>query len=180
MASEKSYATGVKYGLIAGITYVVLLFVQYKYTAVNPVSFALTKLATFIIIIALFVFAGLARRKELGGYADFRSVLQPLIITIIITEVMYGLFSYIYLNYIDPQFLDNFLNNITAWFEKKGLSQDQIDKQMEMYRNNTTKPTIRDVLFGIATWIVIDAVFGIIIAAVLRRKRPPFENSFNQ
>jgi hypothetical protein len=51
---------------------------------------------------------------------------------------------------------------------------------MEMYRNNTTKPTIRDVLFGIATWIVIDAVFGIIIAAVLRRKRPPFENSFNQ
>ena len=66
------------------------------------------------------------------------------------------------------------------WFEKKGLPQDQLDKQMEMYRNNTTKPTVRDALLGMAMWIVIDAVFGIIIAAAIRKKRPPFENSFNQ
>ena len=180
MSSEKYISTGVKYGLIAGLTYVVLLLLQYNYAANNPVTFILAKLVIYFIIIGVFVVAGVARKKQLGGFADFRSILQPLIITIIITEVMYGVFVYIYLNYIDPQFLDNFLNNIMIWFEKKGLPQDQLDKQMEMYRNNTTKPTVRDALLGMAMWIVIDAVFGIIIAAAIRKKRPPFENSFNQ
>lgn len=177
MSAEKSLSAGVKYGLIAGLVYVILLFVQFNYASGNPITFSLSKIGTYILILVIFLLAALARRKELGGYADFRSLLQTIIVVIIITEVCYGIFTYVYLTYVDPQFMDNFINRTMIWLEKNEVPQEQIDKQVEMMKSGAKTPTIGTTLLGIGMWIILDTIFGIIIAAITRKSKPVFENS---
>ena len=180
MASEKPLMAGVKYGLLAGLIYIVLLLLQYTFPSESPIAFAGIKLVIYLIIIGVFVFAAIARKKELGGYADFKTVFQTIFITIVITEVLYAAFNYIYLNYIDPQFLDTVTNNTITWLEKKGLPQEQLDKQIETMKERSVKPSLRNTFVGIGIWVIIDSIFGLIIAAIVKKNKPLFDGSTNQ
>jgi hypothetical protein len=180
MDTEKSLAAGIKYGIMGGLFYVVLLYIQFTFGASNPIVFAFYKFITYIIILAVFIFAGISRRKELGGFANFKTIFQTLLVTIVITELFYALFNYIYLNYIDPQFMDNFLSNTLNWMENNNVPQEQIDKQFKNYKENASNPTLKNTAVGIGLWIIIDSIIGLIIAGILKKEKPVFDNSFNQ
>src|SRR5829696_2541329 len=127
--------SGIKYGLIAGLIYIILLFVQFNLGADNPIKFMVYKIVTYLIILAVFFFAGMARRKELGGYGTFKEIFQTIFLTILITEIIYAIFSYIYVTMIDPQFMETFMQNTVTYMESKGVPQDQIDKQISDMKN---------------------------------------------
>lgn len=177
MSAPTASATGIKYGIIAGFLYVVLLILQYSFTADNPINFSATKFISYLLIIAVFVRCALAHRKNLGGYTDFRSLVHVLTITIIITELFYSVFNFIYLKFIDPQFIDNLINNFMLWFERKGIPEDQIDAQLGRMREKTGDPlSLKNNVLGLAQSIVFDGIIAFIIAAVLKKPKPPFEH----
>ncbi|HTB26658.1 MAG TPA: hypothetical protein VK711_14895, partial [Puia sp.] len=65
LSPSSKYSIPLRFGLITGLVYMVLLFFRYKYFASNPVQFGLSALVTYLVILMLYLFTGIARRKEL-------------------------------------------------------------------------------------------------------------------
>src|SRR5690606_24710071 len=105
---------GIKLGLLTGVVYVVLLLIRYLFLASDPRLFSGSIMLSYLIILACFAFAGIARRKALGGYAEIREIFGTIFIVILIAEVFYLVFNYIYLNYINPEFFQHYTNTVVG------------------------------------------------------------------
>ena len=175
MTPTSRYSTGLRFGLLTGLLYVVLLFLRYNFFSSNPFSLGLCAIITYLIILTMYLFTGIARRKELGGYADFKEIFTSIFIAILITEAVYIIFNLVYLKFIDPSFWENFKANTLIFMQKKGLTDEQIDQQMKNFKNvdEQTKPL--GLVKGYGFSVIIDSIFGLIFAAILRKTKPVFE-----
>jgi Protein of unknown function (DUF4199) len=164
--------TGFQYGLITGVLYAILLFLRYRYFGSNPVSFGIFAFVSYIMILVMFLFTAIARRKELGGYGDFREIFTSVFIAILIAELFYVVFNIVYLKYIDPAFWENFRTTSLQYLQKLNATQEQIDQQMKSFKNDgqQTKPV--GLVKGYGNGVIVDCVFGMIFTLILRRKKP--------
>ena len=118
MNPTSKYKVGIRYGWIAGLVYAVLLFCRFRFFASDATSYFSFTLASYILILFIFLFTGIARKKELGGYAHVREIFQSVFIAILITELMYVFFVLLYMKFIDPGFLNRFQDSALAEFQK--------------------------------------------------------------
>src|SRR5688572_7068483 len=123
MKEGSIYSTGLKFGAIGALAYCILLFLRYSFFADSPLQFAIVSAISYLIILVIYFFAGRARRSELGGHATFKEIFQTIFIAIVITEVVYAAFSFIYIKYIDPDFFNNFKNATLEFLERSGLNE---------------------------------------------------------
>jgi hypothetical protein len=56
-----------------------LIFVQNQFFYKNPVIFSAAKFVSYLIILIGLFIIGSSRRKELGGYASFKDIMQALL-----------------------------------------------------------------------------------------------------
>ena len=174
MSNESRMSPGAKFGLIGGLVYVVLLIILYSYPPFNPVTFAFYKFLVYLVVLFFLVLCAREQRNHQGGYATVRDLMRQMLIAIVTLELFYATFNYIYLNLIEPDFLDNLVNNTRLWLESKGIPEDQIEAQMEQIKVSRARPNLVNTISGIGVWIVIDSLFAFIIAAVIKREKPPF------
>jgi hypothetical protein len=177
MRPTSKYSTGIRYGLITGVVYAILLFLRYNFFTGSPLSFGLFIMVSYLIVLVLYLFAGIARKKELVGYADFKDIFRTIFITILITEAVYIIFNAIYLKYVDPSFFDNFKSVTRDYLEKHGANQDQIDQQLKKFEEAHKQMSPVELIKGFASWIVIDSIIGMIYAAILRKKKDIFQEN---
>ena len=175
MQSISKYSIGVRFGLLAGFLYIILLFLRYKYFAGSPVSFGLFAVVSFIIILLIYLFTGMARKKQLGGYGEMKEIFQSIFIAILITEIVYIIFNFIYLKYVDPAFWVNFKATNLSFLESKKVPEDQIEQQMKSFKDVDQATRPMGLIKGFGYSIIIDSIFGLIFAAMLRKKKPAFE-----
>ena len=127
------YNIGIRFGLLTGVIYVILLYVRYHFAASNPIFIGLFAILTYLVILMLFLFTGIARKKELGGSAEMKEIFQSIFIAILITELFYIFFNLIYFKFVDPAFWDNFKATSLAIMEKAGLTKEEIDEKDEEF-----------------------------------------------
>ncbi len=175
MQPTSKYSMGLRYGLITGLVYAVLLFLRYNFFAGSPISLGIFSMASYLIVLGLYLVAGISRKKELVGYADFKDIFRTIFIVILITEAVYVIFNAIYLKYVDPSFFDNFKSTTRNFLEKSGLTQDQIDERMKSFDDSNKQMSLPGLLKGFGSWVVIDSIIGMIYAAILRKKKDIFE-----
>lgn len=171
----KKFGQGLKFGIIAGVIYILLLLIRYLFFGGNPMIFTGTMFVSYLIILFFFFQAGLARRKEKGGYADIKDIFSNIFIAIVITEFCYGAFNYIYLNYIDPGFYTHFLESTLNYVRQMGGSEEAINQQIEkMQSERDQSKMFSNALLGFATWVIIDSIIGLIFALVLKKEKAKF------
>ena len=175
MQPTSKYSMGLRFGFITGLVYAILLFLRYNFFATSPLSFGIFALVSYLMVLVLYLFAGVSRKKELDGYADFKDIFRTIFIVIIITEAVYVIFNAIYLKYIDPSFFDNFKAVTRNFLEKSGLTQDQIDDKMKGFDDTNKNMEPMGQLKGFGTWVIIDSIIGMIYAAILRKKKDIFQ-----
>src|SRR5688500_14804777 len=169
MKQPSIYSTGVNFGLIGALAYCILLFLRYNFFAESPVMFGLFAGVSYIIILVIYFLAGRARKKELGGYATFKEIFQTIFLTIVITELVYTIFNFVYLKYIDPDFFNNFKNATLQFLEKSGLNDTQIDQQMEQFDKMDEQFKPIKLLQGLGIWIVVDSIIAMIFSAIMKK-----------
>ncbi|MDP4252189.1 MAG: DUF4199 domain-containing protein [Bacteroidota bacterium] len=177
MQPTSKYSTGLRFGLITGLVYAILLFLRYNFFAGSPISLGIFSMISYLVILVLYLFAGISRKKELVGYADFKDIFQTIFITIIITEIVYVVFNAIYLKYVDPSFFDNFKLVTRNFLEKSGLKQDQIDEKMKSFDDANNQLTPMGLIKGFGVWVIIDSIIGMIYASILRKKKDIFQET---
>jgi len=146
--------------------------VRYHFAASNPILIGVFAILSYLVILLLFLFTGIARKKELGGSGDMKEIFQSIFIAILITELFYILFNLVYFKFIDPAFWENFKATSLSIMEKAGLTKEEIDEKMKGFKDigQETKPL--GLIKGYGTAVVVDSVFGLIFAALLRKKKP--------
>ncbi|OQP56429.1 DUF4199 domain-containing protein [Niastella populi] len=171
---------GVLYGLINGgvsILFTVILYLGGAQTFVSPIAYL-----GMAIPIVICVIGGLQIRKQ-RGYLEFSEALKNTFLILVIGSLIGTIFHFILFNYIDVSFREA-LAQVTAeeaerLMRKFGAPEGQIEKTVEesLNKNNYTVGRLMlGFVFSCIGWFVV----ALIVSAIIKKKRPPFENSFNQ
>ena len=172
MPQTSRYNIGVRFGIITGVLYAVLLLIRYKFFASSPLSLGVFAIISYFVILLMFLFTGIARKKELGGQGEFRDIFTSIFIAILIAELFYVIFNMFYFKFVDPAFWENFKASTLSYLQKLHASDEQIEQQMKNFKDvgQQTKPL--GLIKGYGSGVIIDCVFGLIFALILRRKKP--------
>jgi hypothetical protein len=166
------YSIGLRFGLLTGLVYAVLLFFRYRFFASSPVSFGLFAIVSYLLILGMYLLTGIARKKELGGFGAMKEIFQSIFIAILIAEAAYVVFNFIYLKFVDPVFWENFKATSVSYYQHLKMTDEQIDQAMKGLKDADQQLKPVGLLKGFGFGVVMDSVFGLIIAAILRRKKP--------
>ena len=172
---------GVTYGLIAGLIMIVIslgLYLGGVKTFLSPIAFL-----SYVVIIVIAVLAGVRQKKLNGGYIEFSDALKVVFTTFAIGFLLQTLFMYILLNYIDVPFREALAQETQAVTEtmmkRFGASDAQIDEALKNAAGQNNY-SIGKMFLGYAIWCIVFFIISLIIAAIIKRKKPVFDNSFNQ
>lgn len=182
MSTETSQKNiGPLYGLINGgvvIVYTVLLYLGGIKAYLSPLSWL-----AIVIPIVICVLGGLQQRKLQGGYLEFAEALKVTFMILVLGSLLSTIFDYILFNYIDVPFrqalMQEAADKAEKMMEKFGMPQEQIDKAMDELLNGNNY-TMGKLFLGFAFRCIGLFVVALIVSLIIRRKRPPFDNSFNQ
>jgi hypothetical protein len=175
MRTKSKYFIGLQYGVIGSVLCCLSLLLRFKYFATDPLSFGGFAVCSWLFFLVFYYFTGKARRKQLGGSADFKEIFQAILLTIILVELAYALFNFVYLMYIDPGFFDRFSQTSKMNFKKAGWTDERIGMQMDKLKDTYTQLSPINALKGMGMWIVIDSIFGLIYSYALKKDRQNFQ-----
>lgn len=173
--------TGLTYGLIGGLIMAVIHLLLY----LGGTSYFLGPLnwAGALIVLVLAVLAGLQQKKANGGFLEFGEALKVSFTVFAIAFLIQTIFSYVLLNLIDPSFRDALelatLEKAEEVLRAFGMSENQIDEAMKRSMNRNSY-SLLNMSLGFAINCIGCFLVSLIIAAIIKKKRPPFENTFTQ
>jgi multisubunit Na+/H+ antiporter MnhB subunit len=166
--------TIVRYGLIGGLGLVIYGLIGMLTGLSNPAGGFTTIIINSLIVIVLYV--GLLvfsvknhRDNELGGYIKFGRAFMVAFLVGLIAALLSTLFNYIYLNFIDPDYINTIAEGSMEMYEKFGMNEEQIEAAMEGVKSaGSLKSQLTNLAFGTG----MGAIICLIIAAVMKKDHP--------
>lgn len=180
-ANSNSTTTALTYGLIGGIVLCIFNLLLYlggvKYF-LSPVS-----MVGYLLITTIAVLAGLQQKKQEGGFLSTNDALKVVFMVFALGFLLQTFFNFILLNFIDVPFREALAQasaeKAAEYLKKWGMSESQIEEATK----NATDPknySLGSQFLGYAVMCIVSFIVSLIIALIIRKKKPPFENSFNQ
>lgn len=164
--------TAMRYGLIGGGALIVFSLLSFLvFIPAGGTVLMLSGFLSFGIYIAIVAMAiKFHRDEELGGYVTLGRCVGLGTLAIIIATAISTLFSFIYMNYIDPTVMERIIDASMGMFESM-LDEDQLEeiKQQSIeQQSGLMGGLIQPVFFSVFTGLIISAITGLIM-----RKNPP-------
>lgn len=166
---------GVVYGVIAGIATVLFTLMLY----LGGVSWFTSPVAWlgFVIIIVFAVLAPIKQKRLNSGYLEFKEALKISFTVFTIGTLISTLFNYVLFNFIDIPFREAYAQEMAKksgeMMKNFGAPQEEIDKAVEKAMS-ADNYSIGNMLLGTAFILIIFFLFSLLIAAIVKKKRPEF------
>lgn len=171
MNNTSKFNTGILFGIISAALSMLVIVLRYRFFGNTPQELGFASAAGYGIMVAIFFLAAQARKRQLGGYADVKELFGTLFVIILITEFCFSAFNYIYLQYIDPGYLERFSKSALEWMQKTRVPQDKL-QEFEKALAEQQHTSFGTLALGFAQAVIVDSIVGIIIAFFLKKKRP--------
>lgn len=164
-----------RYGILGGLISIIYGILSNLLGLSNPGSgMGMVALGT---IISLGIYAGFLvvavkkhREEDLKGYITFKRAFSVAFFTALIMGIMSSLFQMVYINFIDPSFIDSALEYSRELMENMGLNEEQMEEAMARSRD-AYKP-VRFLISAVIGTSFIGALTSLVVAGVLNRKAP--------
>jgi len=173
--------TPIIYGVFCGLALIILSLLLYLGGLswyMSPATFL-----NYIIPIVVAVLCGLRERKLQGGHMSFAHALKVTFLFFVIGSIIFTLFTFLLLNIIDVPFREALSQEAAVatekMLEKFGAPQETIDKTVSEIlsgKSYTFGKTLLSYAFGLIFWFIV----ALIISAIIKKSRPPFDNFANQ
>ena len=166
------------YGLLLGIVYMVLNTFTYMSAGSLMGFYGVTALAFVLYFVTMGILAGRIRKSN-GGYIEFKDVFAAIIVMVFVSCLISYVYNFIYMKYIDPAFMDKMKNTTIQFMEKSKIPDDQIEETMRKLDKQAAKSksfNIGDMLLSYFEIVIFCCLFGLIVAAIVKKKRPVFDN----
>ena len=167
-------AIGIRFGLLLALSWVL---VDFLVRISNPSFLVLGVVSVTGAIIVAVTWIVLAHKAFRQANEQLMSYGQGVIIAVImllIAGVVSGMFSYVFLTYIDPDFVGRMKDSMTRFLESNNVPDDQIAKSTakldEMHQGLG-----KSLLTGATNGLGCGVILGLIVSAFTKRNRPDFE-----
>ncbi|HYE54759.1 MAG TPA: DUF4199 domain-containing protein [Chitinophagaceae bacterium] len=172
---EKKQNVFLTYGLISGIVsilFALMLYLGGTEWFLHPVAYL-----GFAIPIVFAVIAAVKHKRNNGGYMSFGEALKGVFLVFVIGSLLSTAFNYIMFNFVDVPFAQALTQasaeKTSEFMEKFGASQEDIDKMVEnSFKGNPY--SLGKMFFGFVFGCIIWFIIALIIAAIVKKKRPEF------
>ncbi len=162
---------GIIFGLIGGIAYIVLLTIRYNWSGANYFFYALFQAFSLVCILLTAALSAYFFRKQLGGFATLKQMFQPIFVTILISELFFCLYYYVYMNYIDPGYFDRYIPYVNNWMKINQVKPERVKETMDgLNAQKASKSDIRPLFAVLINSLILDGIFGLIIALIFRKR----------
>lgn len=168
--SVKPSSVGIRYGLITGLVATVVSLLQLALISDPETPL---RWLSFLIMVAGIVLAHKSFKQLNGGFMSYGQGLTIGTIVSGITGAISGVFSYIYMTFIDPEYMNRVMEITRSRMEEKGLDDAQIDQSIAMVSKFSGGPLT--IVFGILGALLFGFILSLIISAITKNTRPEFE-----
>ena len=164
-----------KWGMIsAGVGIVMTLLtsiVGLKMT--NMSTLATVGLLGLVIGITILVMAIREHRdQQLGGFISFGRAFLVCLLVLTISTIISQIFSYLYMNFVNPAAAQEAVEAAKTMMEKMGLPEEQVDVAMEKVAADLKSPM--SVIKNSASSIFFGAIIALIMAAIMKKEPSKF------
>lgn len=168
-----SGAHGIKWGLIIGVVYAVLVFLRYRLGTSNVMFFSILTFLGFIATMILLFYSGWKLRQENGGWIEMREAFKAMFIAVLIFEALFMLMTLVYLKYIDPNFFEKLRESTETMLLTANTPQRDIDNMlnnMDQLQTQYSQISIFDFLKTYLYSVGITGLFALLFAYIIKRK----------
>ncbi len=175
-ASIPFFPTALRWGLIGGLVSIVYFMLGNTLGFGRPSGGIAMIALNFVLSIGISVFIAILaikahREKDLGGYITFGRAFMTGFVALLISGIVGILFSWIYMNYIEPDYAANIMRESMEMMEGLGMEMD--DAQMEEAMARSGNPgSIASMAFGLLGSAFFSAIISLIVAAVMKKDAP--------
>lgn len=182
-STKPMYTTALIAGVYLAIAGMVIFIIEYV-AGIKPVGFLkpiLMMLVSYAVIITMLVFLLKKYRTETGGFITFGNAFLFCLFAFIASTIINTLFTYVFLNYFDPSYMQSIMQAQKEWMENYlsgKVSEEQLTKTLEgideqAAKANTLMATIKNMSFG----LIFGAIASLIIGAIMKKNQSLFDNS---
>jgi hypothetical protein len=176
MEKNRLSAHGVKWGVIIGIVYCILLALRYYFGERNTILFTLLTFSGFVVVMIILLVSGFRERKELGGYLELKEAFKVMFISVLIFELFYALYNFIYLKYVNPNFFYHFRDATEDFLREAKQPQADIDKTLRSIDVDAPKKmNVFDFLKTYFMWVAVSGIVAFLFALIVKKKMDPFQ-----
>ena len=161
-------------GLLLGLIYVILVTVSNLMVGKGMFLFNTLKFAGYIIYFVALGFMAAHIRKANGGYIEFRELFGAIFIILAIAWLIGYLYTFLYMYVIDPNYMDKIKESTVGFMERNKVPEEAIEKTMKDF-DDSKKFNLGKSLMGYFGWLILDCLFGLVVCAIVKKKRPMFE-----
>ncbi|MCS3799126.1 DUF4199 domain-containing protein [Niastella sp. OAS944] len=170
------------YGLLFGVISIVYTVILYL-GGVNAYMHPSNKYLGVVIAVGFAFLTAWQLRKQQGGYLEFADALKGIFKVMVIGILLSTIFDYVLFNYIDTAFREALrqasIDAMIYEMEKSNMPQSKIDQTLEwMEKFNSFGLAAQALAFAVRC--ILHFIIALIVAGIMKKKRPFFENSFNQ
>jgi len=158
----------IKWGLIGGAVSIISSLVSYL---LGMSDNKLMQYVGLIMILAIIVMAMFEQRSKIGnGFACFSDLFKVGLLVGLIIAVFSAIWSIVYFNYIDTEFMGRLLLKTEIELENQGLSDKDIKNAMEMTKKFMTP--VYMMIMGFASTLITSGFVSLVSALVIKNNKP--------
>ncbi len=159
-----------RYGLIYGGVSILWSLLMYV-TELNRSNYDwVVNLISLIIPITCMVMAVNEIKAAQSGYITFNQSFKKTLAVIFIGGSIAAVFAVIYMNWIDPGFMEFTKNKQMIKMQEMGLSDDVIERQLAQSEKFYQPQWM--FLFSIVGILFIGSIFSLIVSAIMKKPNP--------
>jgi hypothetical protein len=164
---------GIKYGIIAGLGYIILTLSLYF---IDPkMIFGNASLISWVIYIFCMYKSVADDKAASDGFITFRNAFQSSFIVYVVASFLGMTFLYVLMTIIDPNLVDLQIEVAMAMIEKvaefTGMGEAELDEAVKAVEE-ASQPSLTQSLQGYLFGLIVGAVPALIIAAIMKKIKP--------
>ena len=163
-------SVALRFGFLAGLANVALSLVLFlTHTDQSPIRWV-----GLLISIGAIYLAHTEFKKQNGGFMEYGQGLGIGTLLSLIAGLMSAVFIFVYVSYIDTNYLTHLMDVTRTQMEGRGnMTDEQIDQAMDMSAKFMT-PTAM-VIFSVIGGAFFGFILSLIISAITKNSQPEFE-----
>lgn len=169
---------GLRWGLIIGVAYAVLVFLRYRLGTNNVMIFSVLTFVGFIVTLGLLFFCGWKLRQQNGGWIEMREAFKAMFIAVLLFEAFFMVTTLVYLKYIDPNFFEKLRTSTETMLLAANTPQREVDtmlNNMDQLQTQYSQINFFDFLKTYLYSVGITGLFALLFAFIIKRKPPVFQ-----
>lgn len=159
---------GLIFAAIGGIFYILLVLGSFVFLSENLPTYSFTIIMGYALFLGILGYEAYTIHAKLDFQAQIKQLFRALFITILISELAFAATTYIYIHYIDLEYVSRYYASNKEWLKSSKMPAENKTELLQGILNMKTVGfwTVMQVFL---TSVIKDSIFAFLIAFIITR-----------